>query len=217
MHVCNRSGAVCIRKYRNILVCTAEWWPWKSEYRLRVLRMERICIKQSAGKLSSKCYQLGFRLKSVRRALDVVRNSLHISLSRYSWKFRGMIFLPFRLARGICSNRIIKSMLRLAIIFLCCWRNCTYLMSSMSAGDFFLMIGMIVSTIHWFLQSHSQLLKRKSISSTSSQRPSKSCGNTVKLLLYRMSCAMDKYMKSIGCLCITYWWNWSAYRGEWWP
>lgn len=64
----------------------------------------------------------------------------------------------------------------------------THLMSSISVGDRSLMIGINVSIIHWFSQSHCQLLKRKSISSISSQRSSKFCGITDKLLLYKMSC-----------------------------
>lgn len=42
-----------------------------------------IRVGLSADNRFSKCYQLGFRLKLVRRALGVVRNSLRISLSRY--------------------------------------------------------------------------------------------------------------------------------------
>lgn len=68
----------------------------------------------------------------------------------------------------------------------------SYLISSISDGDFALMIGINVSIIHWFAQSHFQLLKRKSISPTSSQRPSKSCESVVKLLLYSMSCVKVK-------------------------
>lgn len=74
-------------------------------------------------------------------------------------------------------------------------------MSSISEGDFTLMIGINVSIIHWFAQSHFQLLKRKSISPTSSQRPSKSCESVVKLLLYSISCSERKSktdMHSVG-------------------
>lgn len=139
-------------------------------------------------------YQLKFQLKLDRRVLDAVHSSPSISCANRFWKFHRMIFQPFRLVHGIYSKfselklkiniqrRPRETLIRL---------HCTYRISSIIAGDFALMIGINVSTIHWFAQSHCQLLKRKSISSTSSQRPSKSCGSVDKLLLYKMSCAKE--------------------------
>lgn len=97
----------------------------------------------------------------------------------------------------------------------------SYLMSSISEGDFTLMMGINVSIIHWFAQSHFQLLKRKSISPTSSQRPSKSCESVVKLLLYRMSCAERKSKNGYTFSCVSLfaekWESKCAYRGDWRP